>query len=104
MSPGPGPRTLAVTLGDPCGLGPELVVRTLADAPQRFQERGERLLIIGPLAPLVRALEGRHRHLAALCQHQLLRRLQREGSRQTQHGGVAEATPPCCCGGGGGCS
>jgi len=58
--------TLAVTLGDPCGLGPELVVRTLADTPQRYQERGERLLIIGPLSVLVRALEGRPRFFEVL--------------------------------------
>jgi len=58
--------TLAVTLGDPCGLGPELVVRTLADTPQGYQERGERLLIIGPLSPLVRALEGRPRFFEVL--------------------------------------
>ncbi len=57
---------LAVTLGDPCGLGPELVVRALADAPQRYQERGERLLIIGPLSTLVRALEGRPRFFEVL--------------------------------------
>jgi len=59
-------RTLAVTLGDPCGLGPELAVRALADAPQGYQERGERLLLIGPLAPLVRALEGRPRFFELL--------------------------------------
>jgi len=59
-------HTLAVTLGDPCGLGPELVVRVLADAPQHFQERGERLLILGPLSPLVRALEGRPRFFEVL--------------------------------------
>jgi len=58
--------TLAVTLGDPCGLGPELVVRALADAPQHYQERGERLLIIGPLSALVRALEGRPRFFEVL--------------------------------------
>jgi 4-hydroxythreonine-4-phosphate dehydrogenase len=42
------------------------VVRTLADAPQRYQERGERLLIIGPLSALVRALEGRPRFFEVL--------------------------------------
>ena len=57
---------LALTLGDPCGLGPELAVRALADAPQRYQERGERLLIIGPLSALVRALEGRPRFFEVL--------------------------------------
>ncbi len=61
-----GARTLAITLGDPCGLGPELVVRTLADTPQHHQERGERLLIIGPLSALVRALEGRPRFFKVL--------------------------------------
>jgi len=59
-------HVLAVTLGDPCGLGPELVVRTLADAPQRYEQRGEQLLLIGPLAPLVRALEGRPRFFEVL--------------------------------------
>jgi len=58
--------TLAVTLGDPCGLGPELVVRTLADTPQHYQQRGERLLIIGPLSALVRACEGRPRFFEVL--------------------------------------
>lgn len=59
-------HTLAVTLGDPCGLGPELVVRTLADVPQGFERRGEQLVLIGPLAPLVRALEGRPRFFEVL--------------------------------------
>jgi len=59
-------HTLAVTLGDPCGLGPELAVRTLADAPQRYEQRGEQLVLIGPLAPLVRALEGRPRFFELL--------------------------------------
>ncbi|GAB6125614.1 4-hydroxythreonine-4-phosphate dehydrogenase PdxA [Humidesulfovibrio idahonensis] len=59
-------HTLAVTLGDPCGLGPELVVRTLADTPQRYEQRGEQLLVIGPLAPLVHALEGRPRFFELL--------------------------------------
>lgn len=60
------PHTLAITLGDPCGLGPELVVRTLADTPQQYQERGEKLLLLGPLAPLVHALEGRPRFFEVL--------------------------------------
>jgi len=59
-------RILAVTLGDPCGLGPELVVRTLADTPQRYEQRGEQLLLMGPLAPLVHALEGRPRFFEVL--------------------------------------
>lgn len=50
-----GPRTLAITLGDPCGLGPELVVRTLRlDLPYP----DERLLLIGPAAALERELAG----------------------------------------------
>ena len=57
---------LAVTLGDPCGLGPELAVRALADAPQRYDQRGEQLVIIGPLGPLVHALEGRPRFFEVL--------------------------------------
>ena len=60
------PQTLAVTLGDPCGLGPELVVRSLADTPQKYRERGETLLIIGPLAPLLAALQGRPPFFAVL--------------------------------------
>lgn len=59
-------NTLAVTLGDPCGLGPELAVRALADTPQGYEQRGEKLLLIGPLAPLVRALEGRPRFFEVL--------------------------------------
>jgi 4-hydroxythreonine-4-phosphate dehydrogenase len=59
-------RTLAITLGDPCGLGPELAVRALADSPQHYQHRGERLLLIGPLSALVRALEGRPRFFEVL--------------------------------------
>jgi 4-hydroxythreonine-4-phosphate dehydrogenase len=66
VSPPATAHTLAVTLGDPCGLGPELAVRTLADAPQGYEQRGEQLLLIGPLAPLVRALEGRPRFFEAL--------------------------------------
>jgi 4-hydroxythreonine-4-phosphate dehydrogenase len=59
-------RVLALTLGDPCGLGPELAVRALADMPQRYEQRGEQLLVIGPLAPLVHALEGRPRFFETL--------------------------------------
>lgn len=58
--------TLAVTLGDPCGLGPELVVRALAEAPQSAARRGEKLLLIGPLAPLERELAGRARFFELL--------------------------------------
>ncbi|MBU1229647.1 MAG: 4-hydroxythreonine-4-phosphate dehydrogenase PdxA [Proteobacteria bacterium] len=61
-----GGHILGVTLGDPCGLGPELVVRTLADSPQHYQDRGARLLILGPLAALVRACEGRPRFFEVL--------------------------------------
>jgi len=57
---------LAVTMGDPCGLGPELIVRTLADTAQRYEQRGEKLVLIGPLAPLVHALEGRPRFFEVL--------------------------------------
>ncbi|MDD4952579.1 MAG: 4-hydroxythreonine-4-phosphate dehydrogenase PdxA [Desulfovibrionaceae bacterium] len=50
-------RTLCVTLGDPAGLGPELVARTLSKARPGPNER---LLILGPLSGLaglrVRAL------------------------------------------------
>lgn len=60
------PHTLAVTLGDPCGLGPELAVRALADNPQGYEKRGEKLLLIGPLAALRRAQEGRPRFFEVL--------------------------------------
>lgn len=71
LSPAPAPAphlaaTLAVTLGDPCGLGPELVVRALAEAPQSAARRGEKLLLIGPLAPLERELAGRARFFELL--------------------------------------
>lgn len=66
MSANPSGHVLAVTLGDPCGLGPELAVRALADTPQRYEQRGERLLVIGPLGPLVHALEGRPRFFEVL--------------------------------------
>jgi len=44
--------TLCVTLGDPCGLGPELTVRHFAHA----RRREERVLVLGPEAVLVREL------------------------------------------------
>ncbi len=47
-------RRLAVTLGDPCGLGPELVVHGLGGGPAC----DEQLVVIGPLGPLERALAG----------------------------------------------
>ncbi|SNR63649.1 4-hydroxythreonine-4-phosphate dehydrogenase [Humidesulfovibrio mexicanus] len=58
---------LAVTLGDPCGLGPELVVRCLALAGADCARRGETLLFIGPLAALERELAGRPRFFDVLC-------------------------------------
>ncbi|MDR3641412.1 MAG: 4-hydroxythreonine-4-phosphate dehydrogenase PdxA [Humidesulfovibrio sp.] len=66
MTETPKGRVLAITLGDPCGLGPELVVRTLADAPQHYEQQGEKLLIIGPLSPLMHALKGRPRFFEVL--------------------------------------
>jgi 4-hydroxythreonine-4-phosphate dehydrogenase len=45
--------TLCVTMGDPCGLGPELVARHFAQA----RRRDERVLLLGPAAPLDRELE-----------------------------------------------
>lgn len=44
-------KTLCITLGDPCGLGPELVVRHFA------QPRQGKYLLVGPKAPLQRELE-----------------------------------------------
>ncbi|MUM76214.1 4-hydroxythreonine-4-phosphate dehydrogenase PdxA [Pseudodesulfovibrio sp. F-1] len=44
--------TLCVTLGDPCGLGPELVVRHFAHT----RRREERVLLVGPEAVLDREL------------------------------------------------
>ncbi|QJB58204.1 4-hydroxythreonine-4-phosphate dehydrogenase PdxA [Pseudodesulfovibrio sp. zrk46] len=46
-------KTLCMTLGDPCGLGPELVVRHFADETPRANER---LIIIGPEVALKREL------------------------------------------------
>lgn len=46
--------TLCVTMGDPCGLGPELVVRHFAQARRRGEER---VLLLGPAAPLHRELK-----------------------------------------------
>lgn len=47
-------RTLCITLGDPCGLGPELVVRHFREQPLRDDEV---ILLIGPELPLKRELE-----------------------------------------------
>lgn len=43
-------RTILITLGDPCGLGPELVCRLLGHMPACAEER---LLLLGPEAALV---------------------------------------------------
>ena len=45
-------RSLCITLGDPCGLGPELVVRHFLEAGQV----GDRVLLIGPASALDREL------------------------------------------------
>ncbi|WP_285905535.1 4-hydroxythreonine-4-phosphate dehydrogenase PdxA [Pseudodesulfovibrio pelocollis] len=45
--------TLCVTLGDPCGLGPELAVRHFVHA----RRRDERVLLLGPEAVLARELD-----------------------------------------------
>ena len=47
-------KTLCITLGDPCGLGPELVVRHFSEVGQ---PRDERILVIGPELALRRELE-----------------------------------------------
>ena len=44
-------KTLCITLGDPCGLGPELVARHFADSPPV----DERILLLGPASALERA-------------------------------------------------
>jgi len=46
-------RTFCITLGDPCGLGPELVVRHFVDAPSVK----DRFLLLGPSSALDRELE-----------------------------------------------
>jgi 4-hydroxythreonine-4-phosphate dehydrogenase len=46
-------QTLCITLGDPCGLGPELVVRHFKTTPLNGDER---ILIIGPESSLKREL------------------------------------------------
>ena len=54
---GAGPQdgpVLAVTLGDPVGIGPEIVARTLADPPGDVAARG---LAVGDAAVLRRAVE-----------------------------------------------
>ena len=47
-------RTLCITLGDPCGLGPELVARHFIE---EGVSRDERVLVVGPVRPLARELE-----------------------------------------------
>lgn len=47
-------KTISVTLGDPCGLGPELVVRHFSGAKAVPDER---ILLIGPELALLRELE-----------------------------------------------
>nr|WP_157871646.1 4-hydroxythreonine-4-phosphate dehydrogenase PdxA [Pseudodesulfovibrio piezophilus] len=47
-------HTLCVTLGDPCGLGPELAVRLFST--ENIPEN-ERILLIGPESALVREME-----------------------------------------------
>jgi 4-hydroxythreonine-4-phosphate dehydrogenase len=46
--------TLCITLGDPCGLGPELVARHFKEASIQLEEK---ILVIGPESPLLRAME-----------------------------------------------
>lgn len=46
---GSGPITLALTLGDPAGIGPEIVAKLLADPP-----RGVRLVVVGSRTALER--------------------------------------------------
>lgn len=45
-------KTLCITLGDPCGLGPELVVRHFTEAPPV----DERILLLGPASALEREI------------------------------------------------
>lgn len=47
-------RTLCITLGDPCGLGPELVVRHIVETGPASDEK---LLLIGPALSLRRELD-----------------------------------------------
>jgi 4-hydroxythreonine-4-phosphate dehydrogenase len=47
--PGPG---IAITLGDPSGIGPEIVAATLAAAPEAWRRR---IVVYGDRAPLERA-------------------------------------------------
>ena len=57
VTPATGPEAgpvLAVTLGDPAGIGPEIVARTLADPPGDVTARG---LAVGDAAVLRRAAE-----------------------------------------------
>src|SRR5690606_13660543 len=49
------PYVLAVTLGDPAGIGPEIAARTLADRPARGQARG---VAVGDAVALRRAVQA----------------------------------------------
>lgn len=40
-------KTIAITLGDPAGIGPEIALKAAAEMRPRLEERGFRLLILG---------------------------------------------------------
>jgi 4-phospho-D-threonate 3-dehydrogenase / 4-phospho-D-erythronate 3-dehydrogenase len=50
-----GPPILAVTMGDPAGIGPEIVARTLADPPSKVDAHG---LAVGDAPVMRRAVEN----------------------------------------------
>jgi 4-hydroxythreonine-4-phosphate dehydrogenase len=47
-------KTIAITLGDPAGIGPEIALKAAAEMAQRLEESGFRLLIIGDSETLKR--------------------------------------------------
>lgn len=64
-------RTVCITVGDPCGLGPELIVRHFARASAR---RDEKVLIIGPESALIREMDrhGVHPFYLKLDTHEAI--------------------------------
>lgn len=47
-------KTIAITLGDPAGIGPEIALKAAAEMSPRLEEAGFRLLIVGDIDTLTR--------------------------------------------------
>ena len=62
------PRHLAITMGDPAGIGPEIIVKALARLRDRIEAGQLRLLVIGSNVALeqARALRSRPCHPVGL--------------------------------------